>query len=121
MVALAITEGWVGSATVIVASPTPTALTTPSALTVATASSDDDHTTDVTVASTGSCETLSVTLSPTTSDTNAGDTDSFVMGTREEGSFVVPLFLAQSHTSRDSVDGSSPLSLIAVNGTSFRS
>ena len=70
MVTTADTEGWVGSATVIVAYPAPTALTTPSALTVATASSDDDHTTDVTVASTGSREADSVTLSPTTNDAN---------------------------------------------------
>ena len=93
MVALAITEGWVESATVIVASPTPTALTTPSALTVATASSDDDHTTDVTVASTGSCETLNVTLSPTTSDANYKE----VIATGLMVAVVVPSLSTQSH------------------------
>ena len=97
MVTAADTEGWVGSATVIVASPAPTALTTPSALTVATASSDDDHTTDVTVASTGSCEADSVTLSPTTNDANSGDTDREVIATGLMVAVVVPSFLAQSH------------------------
>ena len=97
MVALAITEGWVESATVTVASPTPTAVTTPSALTVATASSDDDHTTDITVASTGSCETLNVTLSPTTNDANSGDTDKEVIATGLMVAVVVPSLSTQSH------------------------
>jgi len=89
MVALAITEDWVESATVTVASPTPTAVTTPSALTVATASSDDDHTTDVTVASTGSCETLSVTLSPTKARRN---TYGMLLSAAAEASTIIRTF-----------------------------
>ena len=121
MVTAADTEGWVGSATVMVASPAPTAVTTPVSETVATASSDEDHTTEVTVASAGSRVTLSVTDSPATSDAEAGARDSDVIRTRDEGSFVVPLFLAQSHTCRDSVDGSSPAPVVAVSSTSLRS
>ena len=54
MVAEADRVGWEASVTVIVASPAATALTSPVSLTVATASSEEDHTRSVTLALAGS-------------------------------------------------------------------
>ena len=93
-------EGCVGSVTLTVASPAPTAVTTPSGLTVATASLEEDHTTSVTLASAGSWEALSVTLWPTDSVADSGETDSFVMGMAVRSTFTLALLTGQSHTCR---------------------
>ena len=84
----------------MIASPTPTALTTPSALTVATASFEEDQVSAVTLASAGSWEALSVTLWPTDSVATSGETDSFVMGMAVRSTFTLALLTGQSHTCR---------------------
>ena len=100
MVALADTLGCVGSATVIVASPAPTALTSPVALTVATASSEEDQTTPVTFASVGSWVALSVRVSPTPSVADSRDNASDVMGIGLRATGAVAPLTGQSHTCR---------------------
>ena len=100
MVALADTLGCVGSDTVTVASPAPTALTSPVALTVATASSEEDQTTPVTFASAGSWVALSVTVSPTASMADWCDNVSDVMGIALRATGAVAPLTGQSHTGR---------------------
>ena len=100
MVALADTLGCVGSDTVTVASPAPTALTSPVALTVATASSEEDQTTPVTFASAGSWVALSVTVSPTLSVADVWERASEVMGIALRATGAVRLLAGQSHTCR---------------------
>lgn len=100
MVALAVTLGCVGSVTVMVASPAPTALTSPVALTVATASSEEDQESAVTFASAGSWVALSVSVSPTLSVADVWESASDVMGIVLRATGAVPLLAGQSHTCR---------------------
>ena len=100
MVALADTLGCVGSETVMVASPAPTALTSPVALTLATASFEEDQESAVTLASAGSWVALSVSVSPTLSVADVWERASDVMGIALSATGAVPLLAGQSHTCR---------------------
>ena len=100
MVAEADRVGRAASVAVIVASPAPTALTSPVSLTVATASSEEDHTRSVTFAFAGSYAALSVIFSPATIVVSAGERARDVIGMVWKRSCWRVWFLPQSHAYR---------------------